>query len=85
MTECEATFVLMQMSTHYIHLNKLLFWKKLTVFDNSIVHWLAIRRKDNMYVLACKLNTDCDLLVTSRREVKATVWQYFERSTDGYM
>ena len=52
---------------------------------NPIVRWLATRRKDNMYALACKLNTDCDLLVTSRREVKSRVWQCFERSIDGYL
>ena len=35
--------------------------------------------------LACKLNVDCDLLVTSRREVKSRVWQCFERAIDGYL
>jgi len=40
------------------NLNKLLFWKKLVVFDNPIVRWLATRRKDNMYALACKLTID---------------------------
>ena len=55
-------------------LNKLLFWKKLTVFDNPTVRWLATRRKDNMYALAC------DLMVTPRGEVKDRVWQCFERS-----
>ena len=58
--------VLLQMSipiTFLANLNKLLFWKKLMVFDHPIVRWLATRRK------ACKLNTDCDLMVTSRREV----------------
>ena len=44
------------------NLNKLLFWKKLMVFDNPIVRWLATRRKDSMYALACKLNIDCDFL-----------------------
>jgi len=55
------------------------------VFDNPIVRWLATRRKDNMYALACKLNIDCNLLVTYRREVKSRVWQCFERSIDGYL
>ena len=55
------------------------------VFDNPIVRWLAARRKDNMYALACKLNIDCDLLGTSRREVKSRVWQCSERSTDSYL
>ena len=55
------------------------------VCDNPIVRWLATRRKDNMYALACKLNVDCDLLVTSRRETKSRVWQCFERSIDGYL
>ena len=55
------------------------------VCDNPIVRWLATRRKDNMYALACKLNVDCDLLVTSQREVKSRVWQCFERSIDGYL
>jgi len=32
-------------------LNKSLFWKKLMVFDNPIVRWLATRRKDSMYAL----------------------------------
>jgi len=40
------------------------------VFDNPIVRLLATRRKDSMYALACKLNIDCDLTVTSRREVR---------------
>ena len=39
--------------TFLANLNKLLFWKKLMVFDNPIVRWLAARRKDNMYALAC--------------------------------
>jgi len=43
------------------------------VFDNPIVRWLATRRKNNMYALACKLNIDCDLMVTSRREVNDRV------------
>ena len=64
--------------TFLANLNKLLFWKKLMVCDNPIVRWLATRRKDNMYALACKLNIDCDLMVTSRREVKSRVWQCFE-------
>ena len=38
-----------------------------------------------MYALACKLNIDCDLLVTSRTEVKSIVWQSFERSIDSYL
>jgi len=67
------------------NLNKLLFWKKLMVFDNPIVRWLATRRKDNMYALACKMNIDCDLMVTSRREVKSKVWQSFESSIGGYL
>jgi len=71
--------------TFLANLNKLLFWKKLIVFDNPIVRWLATRRKDNMYALACKLNIDCDLMVTSRREVKSKVWQSFERSIGGYL
>jgi len=49
------------------------------VFDNSIVRWLATRRKDSMYALACKLNIDCDLLVASR-SLKSRVWQCFERT-----
>ena len=48
------------------------------VFDNPIVRWLATRCKDNMYAL------DSDLMVTSRREVEARVWQCFERSIGGY-
>jgi len=60
--------------TFLANLNKLLFWKKLMVFDNPIVRWLATRRKDNMDALACKMNIDCDLMVTSRREVKSKVW-----------
>jgi len=48
------------------------------VFDNPIVRWLATRRKDSMYALACKLNIDCDLLVASQRELKSRVWQCFE-------
>ena len=71
--------------TFLANLNKLMFWKKLMVFDNPIVRWLATRRKDNMYALACKLNIYCDLLVTSRREVKSRVWQCIERSIDGYL
>jgi len=67
------------------NLNKLLFWKKLMVCDNPIVRWLATRRKDNMYALACKLNIDCDLLVASRREVMSRVRQCFERSIAGYL
>ena len=55
------------------------------VCDNPIVRWLATRRKDNMYALACKLNVDGDLLVTSRREVKSRVLQCFERAIDGYL
>ena len=55
------------------------------VFDNPIVRWLATWRKDNMYALACKLNIDCDLMVTSRREVKDRVWQCFEKSICGYL
>ena len=43
------------------------------VFDNPIVRWLATRRKDSMYSLACKLNIDCDLLVPSRGELKSRV------------
>ena len=39
------------------------------VFDNPIVRWLATRRKDSMYALACKLNIECELLVASRREL----------------
>ena len=54
------------------------------VFDNRTVCWLATRREDTMYALACKLNIDCDLMATSRREVKARVWQCFERSIGGY-
>jgi len=46
------------------------------VLGNRIVHWLATRRKDNMYVLTCKLNTDCELLVTSRKQVKSRVWLF---------
>jgi len=57
----------------------------LMVFDNPIVRWLATRRKDNMYALACKMNIDCDLMVGSRREVKSKVWQSFERSIGGYL
>jgi len=45
--------------------------KKLMVFDNPIVRWLATRRRRSMYALACKLNTDCDLLVASRTELKS--------------
>jgi len=78
----------MQMSTitFLANLNKLLFWKNLMVFDNPIVRWLATRRKDNIYVLACKLNNiDCDLLVTSRREVKSRVLQCSEKSINGYL
>jgi len=71
--------------TYLTNLNKLLCWKRLMVFDNPIVRWLATRRKDNMYALACKLNVDCDLLVTSRREVKSRLWQCFERSIGGYL
>ena len=63
--------------TFLANLDKLLFWKKLMVFDNPNVRWLATRRKDNMYALACELNIDCDLMVTSRREVKSKVWQSF--------
>jgi len=55
------------------------------VFDNPIVRWLATRRKDNMYALAFKMNIDCELMVTSRREVKSKVWQSFERSVGGYL
>jgi len=55
------------------NLNKLLFGKKSMVFDNPIVRWLTTRRKDNMYALACKLNIDCDMMVTSRGEVKDRV------------
>jgi len=55
------------------------------VFDNPNVRWLATRRKDNMYSLACKLNIDCDLMVTSRREVKDRVWQCFGKSIGGYV
>ena len=45
------------------------------------------RRKDNMYALASKVNIDCDLFGTSRREVKSRVrhWQCFERSIDSYL
>ena len=71
--------------TFLANLNKLLFWKKLMVCDNPIMRWLATRRKENMCALACKLNIDCDLLVTSRREIKSRVWQCFERSIDGYL
>ena len=68
------------------NLSTLLFWKKLMVFDNQIVRWLATRRKDNIHALACKLNNiDCDLLITSRREGKSRVWQCFEWSIDGYL
>ena len=63
--------------TFLANLNKLLFWKKLMVFDNPIVRWLATRRKDNMYALACRLNIECDLMVTSRTEVKSKVWHSF--------
>ena len=66
-------------------LNKLLFWKKLMVFDNPIVRWLATRRKDSMYALVCKLNIDCDLLVASQRELKSRVWQCFERTIVSYV
>ena len=38
------------------------------MFDNPTVRWLATRRKDNMYALAC------DLMVTPRGEVKDRVW-----------
>jgi len=55
------------------------------VFDNPIVRWLATRRKDNIYTLACKMNIDYDLMVTSQREVKSKVWQSFERSIGGYL
>ena len=71
--------------TFLANLNKLLFWKKLMVFDNPTVRWLATRRKDNMYALACKMNIDCDLMVTSRREAKSKVWQSFERSIGSYL
>ena len=50
------------------------------VFDNPTVRWLATRRKDSMYALACKLKIDCDLLVAPQRELKSTVWQCFERT-----
>jgi len=43
------------------------------------------RRKDNMYSLACKLNIDYALLVTSWRELKSIVWHCFKRSIDGYL
>ena len=52
---------------------------------NTPRKWLGTRRKDNMFALACKLNIDCDLLVTSRKEVKSRVWQCFERSIDIYL
>jgi len=55
------------------------------VFDNPIVRWLATRRKDNMYARARKLNIDCDLMVTSRGEVKDRVWQCFEKSICVYL
>ena len=71
--------------TFLANLDKLLFWKKLMVFHNPNVRWLATRRKDNMYALTCELNIDCDLMVTSRREVKSKVWQSFESSIGGYL
>jgi len=49
--------------TFLANLNKLLFWNKLMVFDNPIVRWLATRRKDNMYALACKLTVMCSFAV----------------------
>ena len=41
------------------------------VFDNPIVRWLANRRLDNMYALACKLNIDCDGNLTERSKVQS--------------
>ena len=54
------------MIRHHVKFQLSQVYKKLMVFDNPFVRWLATRRKDSMYALACKLNIHCDLLVASQ-------------------